>query len=124
MRGKSKEEIVEALHCIRSSQSEEESKNPSVSVPVFVYPIEDKVRPLEECLDCFWQKGSVVDLLEINPRSPMVENAILKILGDAPFSIGRENLAALLKQAYEIAGKAALQKAQRGSDDYRVYIFE
>ncbi len=117
LRGKSKEEIVEALNSLRSSQIEEESKNPSDSVPVFVSPIKDKVRPLEECLDCFWQKGSELDLLEINPRSPSVENAILKILGDAPFSIGRDNLAALLKQAYEKAGKAALMRADRGSED-------
>ena len=117
LRGKSQEEIVEALRSFRSSQAEEEAKSPSSPVPISVSPVEDKVRPLEECLDCFWQKGSELDLLEINPRSPMVESAILKILGDAPFSIGRDNLAALLKQAYEIAGKAALQRAERGSED-------
>lgn len=117
LRGKSQEEIVEALRSFRSSQAEGESKSPSSPVPISVSPVENKVRPLEECLDCFWQKGSELDLLEINPRSPMVESAILKILGDAPFSIGRDNLAALLKQAYEIAGKSALQRAERGSDD-------
>ncbi|MDD2755682.1 MAG: SWIM zinc finger family protein [Methanothrix sp.] len=117
LRGKSQEEIVEALRSFRSSQAEGESKSPSSPVPISVSPVEDKVRPLEECLDCFWQKGSELDLLEINPRSPMVESAILKILGDAPFSIGRDNLAALLKQAYEIAGKAALHRAERGSED-------
>lgn len=117
LRGKSKEEIVEALRSFRSSGAEEESKTPSGSVPVFISPIEDKVRPLEECLDCFWQKGSELDLLEINPRNPSVENAILKILGDAPFSIGRDNLAVLLKKAYRIAGQAALQKADRGRED-------
>jgi uncharacterized Zn finger protein len=117
LRGKSKEEIVEALNSLRSSQVEEESKNPSDSFPVLVSPLEDKVRPLEEFLDCFWQKGSELDLLEINPRGPSVEYAILKILGDAPFSIGRDNLAGLLKQAYEKAGKAALQRANRGSEE-------
>jgi uncharacterized Zn finger protein len=117
LRGKSQEEIVEALRSFRSSQAEEEAKSPSSHVPISVTPVEDKVRPLEECLDCFWQKGSELDLLEINPRSPMVESAILKILGDAPFSIGRDNLSALLKQAYEIAGKSALQRAERGSED-------
>jgi uncharacterized Zn finger protein len=116
LRGKSQEEIIEALRSFRSSGVEEESKTPSGSVPVFVSIIEDKVRPLEECLDCFWQKGSDLDLLEINPKSPSVENAILKILGEAPISIGRDNLAVLLKKAYGIAGQAALQKAERGSE--------
>ena len=56
-------------------------------------------------------------MLEINPKSPQVENAVLKILGEAPISIGRANLAFLLIKAYEIAGRAALQKAARGSED-------
>ncbi len=117
LRGKSKEEIIEALRSFRSSGAEEESKNPSGSVHVSVSLTEDKVRPLEECLDCFWQKGSELDLMEINPMSPSVENAVLKILGDAPVSIGRDNLAFLLKKAYVMAGQAALQKAARGSED-------
>lgn len=116
LRGKSQEEIIEALRSFRSSGIEEESKTPSGSVPISVSLIEDKVRPLEECLDCFWQKGSDLDLLEINPKSPSVENAILKILGEAPISIGRDNLAVLLKKAYGIAGQAALQKAEGGSE--------
>jgi hypothetical protein len=56
-------------------------------------------------------------LLEINPRSPSVENAVLKILGDDHISIGRDNLAVLLKKAYGIAGLAALRKAARGIED-------
>ncbi|MFA6373610.1 MAG: hypothetical protein WCW68_13375 [Methanothrix sp.] len=102
---------------MRSDGAEEESKNHSGSVPVSISFIEDKARPLEECLDCFWQKGSELDLLEINPRSPSVENAVLKILGDDHISIGRDNLAVLLKKAYGIAGLAALRKAARGIED-------
>ncbi|OPY55226.1 MAG: SWIM zinc finger protein [Methanosaeta sp. PtaU1.Bin112] len=114
LRGKSQKEIVEALRNLRSSWAEDDSKNPSGSVHDSITPTEDKVRSLEECLDCYWQKGSELDLLEINPRSPPVENAILKILGDAPISIGRDNLAVLLKKAYSIASQAALQRADRG----------
>ena len=120
LRGKSKEEIVEALRSFRSAGAKEESERSiSRSSPdsVSFSPIEDKARPLEECLDCFWQKGSELDLLEINPRSPQVENAVLKILGEAPISIGRANLASLLVKAYEIAGREALQKAARGSEE-------
>ena len=89
------------------------NKSDSVSVSL----IEDKTGPLEECLDCFWQKGSELDLLLINPKSPPVENAVLKILGDAPILVGRANLAFFLKKAYVIAGQAALQKAARGSEE-------
>jgi uncharacterized Zn finger protein len=117
LRGKSKEEIVEALRSFRSAGAKEESERSRSPDSVSVSLIEDKTRPLEECLDCFWQKGSELDLLEINPRSPPVENAVLKILGEAPISIGRANFAGLLKKAYEIAGRGALQKAARGSED-------
>jgi hypothetical protein len=40
-----------------------------------------------------------------------VENAILKRLGNAPFSVGKNNLASLLSKAYEVAGNAALKRA-------------
>jgi len=115
LRGKSKEEIVEALRSSRSAGAGEESENPCVSIPVSV--IEDKTRPLEESLGCFWQKGSELDLLEINPKSPPVENAVLKILGKSPILIGRANLASFLIKAYVIAASAALQKSARGSED-------
>ncbi len=69
------------------------------------------MKPLQECPDCFWQSGSKLDLLEIDPRAPEVENSVLKRLGDAPFYIGKSNLAALLAAAYGIAGKGALERA-------------
>lgn len=118
LRGKSKEDIVEALRSFRSAGAKEESER-SCSSPdsVSVSLIEDKTRPLEECLDCFWQKGKELDLLVINPKSPPVENAVLKILGEAPILVGRANLAGLLKKAYVIASQAALQKAAKGSED-------
>ena len=113
LRGKSKEEIVEALRSFRSAGAGEESNSPLGSVSL----IEDKARPLEECLDCFWQKGKGLDLLEINPRVSEVESAVLRRLGEAPISVGGTNLAFLLTKAYVIAGQAALQKAARGSED-------
>ncbi len=107
LRGRTKEEIVEALRSLRSAGAAEESdKNPGPASLAM-----DRAKPLEECLDCFWQKGSKLDLLEVNPRGPTVENAVLKRLGDAPFSLGKANLTALLSKAYGIAGRAALQKA-------------
>jgi uncharacterized Zn finger protein len=115
LRGKSKEEIVEALRSSRSAGAGDESEGHSGSASVSL--LDGKVRPLEECLDCFWQKGSELNLLEINPKSPPVENAVLKRLGEAPILIGRTNLAFFLTKAYVIAGQAALQRAARGSEE-------
>jgi len=117
LRGKSKEEIVEALRSSRSAGAGQENEGSLGSVSSCVSLLDGKVRPLEECLDCFWQKGSELNLLEINPKSPEVENAVLKRLGDAPLLIGRTNLAFFLRKAYVIAGQAALQRAARGSED-------
>jgi len=47
----------------------------------------------------------------VDPSPPEVENAILKRLGQAPFTIGNKNLNLLLAKAYAITGKAALKKA-------------
>jgi uncharacterized Zn finger protein len=107
LRGRAKAEIIEDLRVIRSEGAEEESER----TPFLVCPVQESAKPLQECLDCFWQKGSKLDLLPINPKAPEVDNAILKRLGDAPFTIGKSNLAALLPAAYKIAGKSALLRA-------------
>lgn len=103
LRGRTKEQIIEALRSMRSAGALQESDIISDAM--------DEIKPLEECLDSYWQKGSELDLLEVNPTGPEVENAVLKRLGDTPFSIGKVNLASLLYEAYGIAGRAALQRA-------------
>lgn len=107
LRGKGKEEIIERLRTARSEGSEEDSDNNSI-IPVAEVLREQK--PLEECLNCFWQKGIELDCLEINPRAPEVEFALLKQLGDSPFSIGAVNMASYLKEIYRIAGRYALRR--------------
>jgi len=105
LRGRTKEQIIEALRNIRSAGAQPEPKE----IPC--YSSGDPVRPLEECLDSYWQKGKELDQLEINPTGPAVENAVLKRLGDAPFYVGDANLANLLSKAYLIAGRQARRKA-------------
>lgn len=91
---------------MRSSISDEEPEDP---VPA---PSQQTARrPMEDCLESFWLEGRALDSLEINPRRPDVENAILKRLGDSPISIGKSNLADLLKIACSTAGKKALDRA-------------
>jgi len=115
LRGKTKEELIETVRNLRVAGALEESGTHSI------YPVSlsvDKARPLEECLDCFWQKGGRLDSLVIDPRGPDVENAVLKRLGDAPFTIRQSaNLAVLLAKAYGIASRAALQEAEGALDE-------
>jgi uncharacterized Zn finger protein len=107
LRGRSKEEIMEAMRKMRSAEGVEEQDGVLRSSQ----DAREESRALEECLECYWQSGGELDLLEVNPRAPDVEGAVLKRLGQAPFYIAGVNLAALLPKAYEKAGKAALLRA-------------
>ena len=114
LRGRKKEEIIDALREKRAAAAtaEEESEaEGAVSIPG------EKARPLEECLDSFWQAGDALDSFSVNPALPEVENAVLKRLGDAPFSVGKANLVSLLSKAYEVASSRALQKASGELDE-------
>jgi uncharacterized Zn finger protein len=107
LRGRSKEQIMEAMRKMRSAEAVEEADGISRSSQ----DAREESRALEECLECYWQSGGELDLLEVNPRAPDVEGAVLKRLGQASFYIAGVNLAALLPKAYEKAGKAALLRA-------------
>ena len=115
LRGRMKEEIIDALRVKRAATATvEESEAITEST---VSTTGEKVKPLEECLGSFWQAGDVLDSFSVNPAPPEVENAILKRLGDAPFYVGKVNLTCLLSKAYEVASSAALQKASGESEE-------
>jgi uncharacterized Zn finger protein len=107
LRGRSKEQIMEAMREMRSAEGVPEPDGICRSG----LDAREESRPLEEWLNCYWQRGGELDLLEGHPRAPDVEGAVLKRLGQAPFYIAGVNLAALLPKAYEKAGKAALLRA-------------
>ena len=106
LRGQTKEEIIETLREKRASALPEEVSTfaESDSPPVAAVPLED-------CVDTFWQAGEALGSFSINPALPEVDSAILKRLGDAPFTIRKHNLAFLLVKAYRVASSTALQKA-------------
>lgn len=108
LRGKTKEEIIEALRKRRTSTSDEDEDEAEDEVAPSLGEI-----PPEGRLDKFWEFGDGMELVGPRPRPPEVANAILKRLGDAPFSIGDSNLASFLPRAYEFAGRAALDTAAR-----------
>lgn len=105
LRGRTKEEIIETLREKRALTPPEGAISEGAGFA------QESVVPIEECLDMFWQAGEALDSFAVNPTLPEVDNAILKRLGDAPFMIGKHNVASLLAKAYSIASVAALQKA-------------
>ena len=107
LRGRTKEQIIEALRNMWAAGAQPEPKDRYGLASSSADPI----KPLEECLDSYWQKGSEIDQMEINPTAPEIQNPVLKRLGDSPFFIGDENMATLLSKAYLIAGREARRKA-------------
>lgn len=108
--GRTKEEIIAALREKRAVAATAEEESEAITESA-VSTAGEKVKPLAECLDSFWQAGDALDSFSVNPARPEVPNAILKRLGDAPFSVGKVNLTPLLSKAYEVASRSALQKA-------------
>ena len=101
LRGKTKEEIVDALRKRRVSSVLEGGGKKDVW----------EFKPLDECIDTFWVAGDELNSFSFNPSPPEVENAILKRLGDSPFFVGEHNLTSLLSKAYEVAGRKGLERA-------------
>ena len=108
LRGKERDELMQELRAMRCEGSQAESEDLAA-----VSRDPEDIRPLQECLDCFWESGTALQSLEIRPRRPEVEYAILKQLGDSPFSVGKSNLRLLLQEIYSLAGENALNRAEQ-----------
>lgn len=108
LRGCTKDEIIEAMRIRRRDACLEVGDGaPSDGTAASA----GASRPLEDCLDTFWGEGLALFKMEFDPGRPEVENAILKRLGEAPFSVGEANLSVLLAKAYQATEEAALKKA-------------
>ena len=98
LRGRTKEQIIEVLREKRAGTSSGESS-------AFVAGAEDSTDAagplLEENLDTFWQAAEALNTFAVHLEAPQVDKAILKRLGDAPFTIEGQNMASLLAKAYD-----------------------
>jgi len=113
LRGRSKEELIGILREKRSQTSPEADVTSPIAAD---FSPREAAVPLEKCLDTFWQAGTALDSFTVNPALPEVENAILKRLGNAPFTVGKQNVASLLVRAYSIASTTALRKAHESQE--------
>jgi uncharacterized Zn finger protein len=107
LRGRSKEEIIQALRekrvSVQPTAAEAEATD---SEPVDETPL------LVADLNTFWQAGEGLDTFAIYPDAPRVDRAILKRLGDAPFTIDGLNLAQLLARAYDVVDLSITGEAE------------
>src|SRR5438876_6060757 len=108
LRGRTKEEIIEALREKRAEALPPESVAASTATEGDA--VDEASLRLEDYLDTFWQVGEGLDSFVVSPQAPKVEKAVLKRLGDGPFSVGGQNITVLLGKAYDVVKDAAVRK--------------
>src|SRR6266852_3344073 len=111
LRGRTKEQIIEVLRHKRAETLAAESSSLSAGGDGLIEA--DTALPLlEENLDAFWQAGEALDTFTVKPGAPEVDKAILKRLGEAPFAVGNQNIAALLAKVYDAVDAAVRKEAE------------
>ncbi len=103
LRGQKKEHIIETLRKKRARTSVEKISTSDAHTW--------EEAPLENCLETFWEAGIDLETFSVSFERNEVDNAVLKILGEAPFKIRKKKVSELLERAYEAASKDALEKA-------------
>ncbi len=95
LRGREKEEIMQSLRSRRTATL------PSTPAEQSADPGEEQPSQLADDLEGFWQAGAGLEGFAMHPDAPGVDKAVLKRLGDAPFTLRSHNLTALLARAYD-----------------------
>ncbi len=112
LRGRSQEVLLADIREKRLAALPANTTSPASSASIAPLPVLAPVR-LEEQLSNFWQTAEPLENFSVSPQTPNVEQAVLKRLGPAPYSIGKQNLSTALVRIYERVEEAALSKAER-----------
>ncbi len=108
LRGRTKEEIIEALRKKRTATLP--AGDAEASTGKGDDAAEEAAIRLEDYLSTFWQAGDALETFAVNPGDPQVDKAVLKRLGEAPYAVGSQNLTELLAKAYDAVEVTALRK--------------
>jgi len=105
LRGRSKEEIIQTLRARRLATLPVTPAAPATNEVIS----EVASGPLlPESLENFWLAGEGLETFALHPDAARIEKAVLKRLGDAPFSVTTDSVVTILGRAYD-AVDAALQ---------------
>ena len=99
LRGRTKEAIIGELRARRTVTAENQ---PAI---VGEEPPEASAQ-LEENISTFWQAGEGLETFAIHPGAAGVDKAVLKRLGDAPFTLNGQNVTTILARAYDVIDAA------------------
>ncbi len=114
LRGRTQEEIVEALRARRAAAALHEAapEGATPAAPAQEQPL--PTPPLEACLDHFWGPGEALGDMQFTISRPEVPQALLRRLGEPPFwpQDGRTpGFLATMAPVYEAVTAAALELA-------------
>jgi len=112
LRGRTKEQIIAVLREKRAATSPMGDISSSVDA---VSAEEENLLSLEEHLDTFWRADEALESFTVNLSAPTIDKAVLKRLGDAPFTVGNTNIVSLLAKAYDKVDAAVSKKMVEGA---------
>lgn len=115
LRGMRGEELIERIRQRREIAAGEAGRGAATgraAVRALIPGSDRPVRPLEQCMESFWDAGAELDLVETTVRRPEVSKALLRRLGPSPFAEARFPLVGLLATCYELISEAALREAE------------
>src|SRR3989442_7406929 len=107
LRGRTKEQIIAVLRDKRAATFPVEDTSAGAET---ASAEEENLISLEEHLETFWHAGEAIESFTVNLSTPTIDKAILKRLGDAPFTIGDMKVASLLAKAYSAVDAAVSKK--------------
>lgn len=107
LRGISREDLFERLRQRRASAD-------GGSLPVYqphIPGVSDlPARPIEECVEGFWEPGPELATLDLPIGRPVVSHPLLRRLGPSPFAQGQFPLVGLLATCYEIVSEGTIRE--------------
>lgn len=76
-------------------------------------------KPLEECLDHFWDPAAGLETLHLVPEKPTVSHPLLRRLGQSPFESSKFPLVGLLATCYDVVSQRILgeELAREAADE-------
>ena len=107
LRGIDRDDLIEQLRQLRLLPG-----SGGGSAPVYSPRIESLetlgAKPLEECLDHFWDPAAGLEHLHLTPEKPAVSHPLLRRLGSSPFEGSRFPLVGLLATCYDVVSERVL----------------
>jgi uncharacterized Zn finger protein len=112
LRGRDKAQILSALRAQRTAGAGATAPARKARAARRAEPAaaEEKVTPLAECLDSFWQGGEALEGLRFSLAAPEIEAAAVKRLGEPPFWSGPGTFVDRMSRAYAAVTRAALER--------------